>query len=244
MLRKLWSGWLNFDWKLGLGLIGVFGAVRFFLVMDATVNKDFKYVSIIFIVMALTPFLLLNRDGLKSIGVRRPLSYKGLGYSFLAGIVACFLVYAVGLLLFQKTNHNWFVYIANAYPVPVSDLPAQDKTIYFIIFAVIGATFSPIGEELMYRGLIHRSLSDRYGDKGAAYLDSAAFGLTHLAHFGLVYQLGRWELLPIPALLWVILIFGTGLVFNWAAKRSGSIAGAVLSHAGFNIAMTYFNFYG
>ncbi len=35
MVRKAWSRVLSFDWKLGAGLILVFGLARFVLVMNA-----------------------------------------------------------------------------------------------------------------------------------------------------------------------------------------------------------------
>ena len=104
-------------------------------------------------------------------------------------------------------------------------------------------TFSPIGEELMYKGMIHQSLVNKFGDKTASIIDSSAFGVTHLAHFGLVYEFDEWNILFLPAILWVTLIFITGLIFNFCKDKTESILGAILSHAGFNFAMTYFIFY-
>ena len=74
-------------------------------------------------------------------------------------------------------------------------------------------------------------------------MDSAAFGLTHLAHFGIVYIANEWHFLLVPALIWTTLIFLTGILFNICKYKSGSIWGAILSHMGFNLSMTYFIFY-
>ena len=104
-------------------------------------------------------------------------------------------------------------------------------------------TFSPIGEELLYRGLIHQCFVPRYGRNKASIIDSLAFGITHLAHFGLIFSLGEWQFLPIPALLWVLLTFVSSRLFYYCKQKSGSIYGAILCHAGFNLAMTYFIFY-
>ena len=51
-------------------------------------------------------------------------------------------------------------------------------------------TFSPIGEELFYRGIVHGSFTGRFGEQKASFFDSLTFAITHLAHFGIVYVLG------------------------------------------------------
>ena len=109
---------------------------------------------------------------------------------------------------------------------------------------MIGILFSPIGEELLYRGLAHESLATRLGNRGAALVDAGAFAVTHLAHFGIVYIAGAWTLLPLPALLWVVAMFLSSLVFYAFRVLTGSILGAIVAHAAFNLAMTYVIFYG
>jgi len=104
-------------------------------------------------------------------------------------------------------------------------------------------TFSPIGEELFYRAVIHQAFKGELGDRKAAVIDSAAFALTHLAHFGIVYAAGAWKFMPLPALLWVSAMFFTCLVFNRVRQESGSILGAILTHAGFNFGMGFLIFY-
>jgi membrane protease YdiL (CAAX protease family) len=74
-------------------------------------------------------------------------------------------------------------------------------------------------------------------------IDSAAFALTHLAQFGIIYSLGSWKFLFWPALIWVVAMFLTCMVFNRVKRESGSIWGAVLTHAGFNFGMGIVIFY-
>lgn len=243
MLRRYWSKFIVFDWKLGVFLILLFGIIRFVIVLNANLTGDFKYVSFIFVIMALIPFILLNKNGLRSIGITWTTNPKWLLFSFLAGILCCLLMYWIGLLLFQETGSNWFISIGNTYPLDFNSITEKDRLVYFVVFSFIGMTFSPIAEELMYRGMIHESLVNKFGERQASLIDSGAFGITHLAHFGLIYVLGQWKLMVLPALLWMLLIFSSGLIFNLAKRKSGSIVGAIISHAGFNIAMTYVIFY-
>ena len=49
-------------------------------------------------------------------------------------------------------------------------MSGSDFFIYFMIYALISISFSPIGEELMYRGLIHRCFQPRFGDYQASII--------------------------------------------------------------------------
>ena len=243
LLRKVWENLITFDWRYGITLILLFGIARFIIVLNGIATGSNAYVSIIFLVMIITPIVFLNREGRKQSGFRRPTQYLWILYSFSLGLLAAFLFHLLGIGLFQKSLSNWFVYIGSTYPLDFAAISPDEKQVYFFIYAIIGMTFSPLGEEFLDRGVIHRSLAIDIGDKNAALIDSAAFGLTHLAHFGLIYTAGQWRLLTVPALLWVMLIFLTGLLFNLCRNRSGSIWGAVIAHAGFNLGMTYLIFY-
>jgi len=164
-------------------------------------------------------------------------------FSFTAGILLCAMMFLVTKLLFDNSISNWFVYISRSYKVPGNGLTAQDRMIFFLIYAAIGITFSTVGEELFYRGIVHESLAAKYGENKASSIDSLAFALTHLAHFGIVYVSGAWSFLFFPALLWVVFMFAASRLFFFCRMKTGSIIGAILSHAGFNLTMMYFIFY-
>jgi hypothetical protein len=235
---------LKFNWQFGLTLILLFGIPRFLFVLEANRTGNYNFTSIIFILMWLTPFLLLKKEGRNIIGLKRPRNIKWLIYSFLVGIFACIIIFYLGKYLYQNTIGNWFDYISKSYgSIPTNGLIEDDKQIYFAIFAVIGMTFSPIGEELLYRGLIHQSFVLKFGNNKASILDSLAFAIVHLAHFGLVYLSGNWKILFIPAILWMILMFLVSRLFYYCKSKTESIYGAIISHAGFNFAMTYYIFY-
>ncbi len=234
----------KFSWQFGLALILLFGIPRFLIVLQANATANYSFTSIIFLVMWITPFVLLTKHGRRTIGMKKPKNYLWLLYSFFIGIILCTIVYTIGTWLYQSTIDNWFVYISKSYgSIPSEALEGSNRNSYFPIFAVIGMTFSPIGEELLYRGLIHQSLVPKFGNNKASVLDSIAFAVTHLAHFGIIYSLGAWRFHLIPAVIWMFLIFLTGRLFFYCKTKTGSIFGAIISHAGFNLAMTYFIFY-
>lgn len=103
--------------------------------------------------------------------------------------------------------------------------------------------FSPIGEELFFRGIVHGSFAASVSDKKASLIDSAAFAITHISHFGLLFINSQWQLLTVPALLWVTAMFVISLIFFFFRNRTASVLGAIICHAAFNLGMTYYIFY-
>jgi CAAX protease family protein len=82
-------------------------------------------------------------------------------------------------------------------------------------FAVL---YAPVLEELTYRGFLYRGLAhSRLGANGAILVTAFIFALGH------AYQ-GRSGLA-------LMLVFGTGILFGWLRKRSGSTLLAIVCHA-------------
>jgi len=243
-LRPAFKPWLGFDARSGLILLGLFSAVRVALVLQANVTRSYGPVSILFVAMALTPLLLLTRPGRERMGVawRPRLSAVLAGLVLGAGCCAAMILSANAL--FGLGEDNAFLYVAGTYsglPPVMSDTA---RLILFGVFALIGMTLSPIGEELFYRGLVHECFVGKLGERGAACLDAAAFALVHLAHFGIVWRAAGWVLLPLPALWWFCGMFVTALGFGWARRSSGSVLGAIAAHSAFNLLMTAWIFFG
>jgi membrane protease YdiL (CAAX protease family) len=149
----------------------------------------------------------------------------------------------VAELLFGNSFSNWFVYISKSYDTGAIIFNNSQRLTYFIIYAITSMTFSPIGEELFYRGVVHACFATHNCEHKASVYDSLAFGLTHLAHFGIVYIAGVWDFLFIPALLWVTGMFIASRLFFFCKQKTQSLLGAMICHAGFNMAMIYFIFY-
>ena len=244
LFRPAFRRWAGFDIRTGLILLSLFTVVRFGLVLEANVSRSYALVSVFFVVMALTPFVLLAPEGRRRIGTTWPARPMHLLSAVLAGGLCCGVLIISAEGLFGSGDDNAFRYISGTYAGLPSPMDDQTRLILFLVFAAIGMTFSPIGEELFYRGLAHESFTGRLGEGRAAMVDAAAFALVHLAHFGLIWRVTGWTLLPGAAVWWVCGLFVTGLVFFSARRASGSILGAIFAHAGFNLAMTGWIFYG
>jgi len=243
MIRELWKHKISFDWILGLWLIAIFSSTRFFAVLYGIQTGDNKYLSILFSIMIILPFILLTKKGRLKAKIKKPISIFSLLKSFALGSGICVCIFLIGEFLYSNELLNWFRYIGECYPVDFESITNADKKIYFLIFLMIGMTFSPFGEELLYRGLIHSSFQEKFGENKAAIIDSLAFSLVHLSHYGLIYSNNAWEFQLLPSILWTMLMFATGLLFNYCRRTSDSIWGAIISHIAFNVTMTYIIFY-
>jgi uncharacterized protein len=229
--------------RAGILLLLAFGVVRIGLVLQANATGSYQAVSIVFLAMIAIPWVLLTREGRRDIGLVRPSRWRWVIPAAAAGAASAVLVHFTATALWGSTTSSPFVYISLSYANVPAALDDGDRLVFFIIFATIGMLFSPIGEEILYRGLAHEALATRWGNGRAALIDAGAFAFTHLAHFGLVFVAGAWAFLPLPALLWVCAMFLASLMFYGFRKLTGSLVGAIVAHAGFNLAMNWVIFY-
>lgn len=241
-LKPFWIKFFSFNWKFGLFLILIVCIPRFLMVLNANVTGSYNSIALIMFISALAPFIFLTKYGLKKIGFTKPKNFTWILPAFCAGIVFSIFLYGIGNLLYGDSHSNWFIYIGRSYNIP-ANLSSTDRNIFFFIFASTGMIFSPIGEELFFRGIVHSSFAKSVGERKASIIDSSAFAITHISHFGLVFLMNQWKFLTIPALIWVLSMFGVSLLFIYFRKKTNSILGAIICHAGFNLGMTFCIFY-
>ena len=241
-LRPVWRKFFQLNWKFGLFLILALCIPRFLLVLQANETSNYGFIGAIMFVSALVPFVFLSKTGRSQIGLTKTNAFGMLVAAFIIGIALSLFLHVIGKLLYEDSFQNWYAYIGKSYNIP-EVISASDKLAIFIVMAITGMIFSPIGEELFFRGVVHGSFAKSIGDQKASIVDSVAFALTHIAHFGLVFINGNWTFYFVPTLIWVIGMFLVSIVFFQMKKSSGSILGAILCHAGFNLGMIYCIFY-
>jgi membrane protease YdiL (CAAX protease family) len=232
-LRPFWCRFFGYNWKFGLFLILIICIPRFILVLNANSGGNNGYIGFIMTMSAIAPFLFLTKFGRKQIGITKPQNYKWLFFALVGGLIVSLLLHIIGQILYDNSFQNWYQYIGKS----------MDKSKGFAIIVSMGMIFSPIGEELFFRGIVHTSFTKSIGEKKASIVDSSAFALTHISHFGLVFINNKWDFYLIPTILWVASMFLVSLLFFAFRKKVGSILGAIVCHAAFNFGMTYSIFY-
>lgn len=241
-LRPFWNKFFQFNWKFGLFLILIVCVPRFFLVLNANATGNYSAMGLVMLISALAPFIFLNRYGRRKIGITRPAGIFPLLFAIIGGLISSGILFLLGDALYGSSYENWYSYIGKSYLIPEGIAP-NERLILFLIMAFVGMTFSPIGEELFFRGIVHSSFAGSVGEKKAAIIDSSAFALTHISHFGLVFIDGKWDFYTLPTLIWVISMFLVSLLFLAFKKHSDSILGAIICHSAFNLGMIYCIFY-
>lgn len=241
-LKPFWSKYFKFDWRFGLFLILIICIPRIILVLHGNVIGNMQFVGITMLIMAIAPFIFLSKIGRKQIGIKKPPNNHWLFIAILIGSIFSILLYFLGETIYGDSYENWYNYIGKSYNIP-QEIDEKGRLVMFIISAIIAMTFSPIGEELFFRGIVHSSFANSLGNRKASIIDSSAFAIVHISHFGLVFHNQQWEFLFIPTLIWVLSMFIVSILFYVCRKRSGSILGAILCHLAFNLGMTYCIFY-
>ncbi len=241
-LKPFWRKIFNFDWKFGLFLILLICIPRFALVLQANQTANYSWLGLIMLISAIVPFLFLSKKGRRKIGLKKPENFNWVIIALVIGLVFSISLYYLGVALYGNSVENWYYYIGKSYNIPVG-IDGEGKLILFSIMALTGMTFSPIGEEFFFRGIVHSSMATSLGDRKASLIDSSAFALVHISHFGLVFVNQEWRFLLVPTIIWVLSMFCVSILFYICRKRSGTILGAILCHAAFNLGMIYCIFY-
>ena len=241
-LRPFWNRYFNFNWKFGLFLILIICIPRFILVLNANETGNYSLIGLVMFISALIPFLFLSKYGRKKIGIKNTKLLNYLALALAIGLIFSVLLYLLGQGIYGESYKNWYEYIGKSYNIP-ENISVQSKRTMFMIMAINGMIFSTIGEELFFRGIVHGSFAKSVGNKKASIIDSSAFALTHISHFGLVFINKSWDFYLVPALIWVSSMFIVSLIFFEMKKKTDSIWGAVLCHSGFNLGMIYCIFY-
>jgi len=153
----------------------------------------------------------------------------------LAGAAAAFACLPLGRGLFGTEREHWFVSVPNGYRLhPTAGWSLLQL---HLVFTLAACLFSPIGEEIFFRGFLPKVLQAHVGPRPAVHLCAALFALVHLCHHGVTVGAAGVSVLPLSAALWVAQMYLLSLAFAWLRELSGSVWPAVAAHAAFNAAM-------
>jgi hypothetical protein len=152
------------------------------------------------------------------------------------GVVAAGICFVAGLALFGASPDNWFVSIAGSYR-RMMDTAGWDFLRLNLVFTLPAVIFSPIGEEIFFRGYLQFALERAFSSRTSTIVECAAFAVVHLCHHGLFLTAAGVELRELSGALWMVLMFGSALLFAWLRKSSGSLLPAIVAHMAFNLVM-------
>jgi membrane protease YdiL (CAAX protease family) len=230
-LRSPWQRLFRQAWVLSLTLFLILAGLRAYGLFGPTSAR--MLIMLGFFAMWFVPFVFLTRSGRLAVGLRRPQNPRWLLRGLLVGLGSSLLVFGLGYVLFGRGTDNWSVSILNSWALD-ADMRQLGRMELFLMFTVPAILFSPIGEEFFFRGVVHESVRQRWGQGLATLANAAAFGGVHLLHHGLSWD-GGLHFALVSGVLWALLIVSLSLLFTECRRRSGSIWPAVAAHAAFNL---------
>ncbi len=183
------------------------------------------------------PFIFYSRPGWKVLGIKKIEKPWWILWGFLLGAGAALLVYFIGWGIFGNTNEHWYISLLDQV-ISEEDRILMSTAVLFSIVTFPAIIFSPIGEELFFRGLIHEAFKKSGKIWRGGIINSLAFGLIHVFHYGITYQPSTGlEFQSWTGLLWFFLMVGVSGIFTLCREKSESIFPAMISHAIFNLTM-------
>lgn len=241
MLRDIWNKMFKQAWIFSLFIFLLLSALRAYGLLSGN-KSNYIFVMYGFLIMWFIPAIFLNKNGRNKIGIKKPKNMLWIILSPFLGIFYATIVFLIGYLLFQSSGNNWYVTVGNSY---FSDprMLQMPRFQMFLTFTIPAMLFSPIGEELFFRGVISESFKIKWNLKTGVIVNSALFGLVHILHHGISNQNGSMQILWLSGLLWCVLIFLCGALFSIIREKTGSIWPSMIAHSFFNLTMNAFIFF-
>lgn len=236
LLRPLWIPVFGDAFRLAVLLAALVAGVRGLGLLGP--QRYFWVLPVGFTVMALTPYFFLRKEGRRRSGLQSPKQLPWIIWGILLGALGAGIFYWLGVTLFGETDDNWFVSVRRAFPVTpeMAGLPTAQL---FWILSVPSLIFSPLGEEIFFRGFLQQAAEERWNHRTGVIVDAGWFAVVHLFHHGILRIDGRIQVFPVSGAVWMVLIFGTGVLFAFLRQKTGSLVAPILSHATFNLTMNF-----
>jgi len=234
-LKPFWTHTFGPPWRVSLLLLAVLEGVRYFAVFS-----PYPAQALFFLQYAATwavPFIFLTSNGRFQIGLReRGASFRSLGLGALAGAAYALPVFVLGMVLYGDSPDNWCISLRDY--MRLNELRGvMHPAAVFALFSVPAILFAPIGDEILFRGLIHQAFERRWNRIAATAVNCTAYGFTYL-YFHAIWMDGSGiHFRLISGLLSVVLLMGAGVVFTVCRLLCGSLWAAVAAHAAFNLTM-------
>lgn len=241
--RLEWRGIFRQFPRAGIAAVVVLGVCFAFMRAFGVLGPQYlrPLLPLSFVLMAATPWLFLDRGGRRQIGIVYANSRLTYAWATVTGALLAVACGVIGSRLFGATQDNWFVSIALNFQRSF-DTTGNSTLLLFVLFTTPALIFSPLGEEIFFRGMLQRSLEEALPKDISTYLECGAFAVVHLCHHGLRWSGNKPSLLLPSALLWMALMFFAARLFAHWRTIAASIFPAVVSHIAFNATMCIYIF--
>jgi membrane protease YdiL (CAAX protease family) len=232
MLRPIWARTFRRAWILNLVLFFILSGIRCYGLFGPTDARMLVMLS--FFLMWFLPFIFYSKAGRKTIGISRIQHAQWLLWGTIIAALASLIVFFIGYELYGFGADNWFISLRDSVEIDETLLQLPRLQLFWI-YTIPAMLFSPIGEELYFRGMIHSSIEKHKGAWAATAVNAAAFGAVHLLHHGFRWTSAGLQFAGVSGWLWFVLMLALSWFFTQCRLKSGSIWPAAAAHAIFNL---------
>lgn len=235
LLKPIWMELLGPPWLVSLVVLVLLAAVRFFAILSPFELQELYFLQTV--AMWALPFLLLTREGRRQIGLTdRGMSPASMTLSAGAGATCGLLFFALGMAIFGNTPDNWCISLRNY--LHFDEMRGLLSPLeLFAVYSLPAIFLNPVGEEILFRGLILQAFTERFNSRVALVVNSSLFALVYLSLHGIWHDAAGYHLRVVSAAVATVLMTGVGAVFTLCRTRSGTLWTAMAAHAAFNLTL-------
>jgi membrane protease YdiL (CAAX protease family) len=181
------------------------------------------------------PFLFLTASGRREIGLtEHGVTLTSMVLGGLAGAACGMVLFGIGIEIYGDSPNNWCISIRNY--LHFEEMRGLIPPLgLFALYALPAIFLNPIGEEILFRGVVQQSFARRFNPALATIVNSVLFGLMYLSLHGLWRDGRGFHVHLVSATLAVLLMASIGAIFTLCRSLSGSLWPAVAAHAAFNL---------
>jgi len=196
-------------------LVWIVRATWFYSAVDLSIASDswrlvFSIVVkfILWVLPAIGLLLWFDKENpLSALAITTPIKWKNWMVAFVVSIMYFVVVFIVEYF----TSHRTLLPLIQASPSK-------------LLGALIAVSFSPIAEELLFRGYVLHKLEENLSFTKANLLQAFLFTAMHLPNW---MWTGGWQISLVIISLGVFLV---GLLLGWVRKRTNSIFPPIIVH--------------
>jgi membrane protease YdiL (CAAX protease family) len=231
--KPVWSSLFGPPWLASLFILAVLASIRFFAILSPYPLQELFFLQTV--AMWALPFLVLTASGRREIGItERDVTLSSMVFGAVAGSACGLVLFGLGMEIYGDSPNNWCISIRNY--LHFEEMRGLMPPLgLFALYALPAIFLNPIGEEILFRGVIQRSFARRFNPVLATVVNSVLFGLMYLSLHGLWHDAAGFHVRLASAALAVFLMACIGAVFTLCRFLSGSLWPAVAAHAAFNL---------
>ena len=173
------------------------------------------------------PLITITREEWKEIGISRAQKWIPAWIGIIiCGVILCISYLASSIFVGSSTGNFYAVISLNH--IQTFHIQANSHWKTFLLSSFTLCVFSPLTEELYFRGYLLKSFEQRFGFKCANIVQALCFGMIHIAYCWIVaIDINIvWNVVPSIALI--------GFVYGLVRNNTKSILPVIVTHAATN----------